>query len=373
MKRHLLSLFIAAALMPAAALAAEPATAASPDNAAKSEAARAEIDRLVQRIEELSAQVADGDDVQIRVIRRDGRPRVGVGIVMAPRDKNGVRIAAVTPGGPADKAGLKADDIIRSVHGKAVTRPEDLAEALRGVQKGQAVNIGYLRDGKTASAAVIADTIRRAMLFSGTDAPWSPEAPQHKRMHVVIDPDIQVEIVRAQKEMARAHHEAGRAHAEAAHARAMAPCPPDSEDCDMPALMQAFRWHGLNLASVDAKLGRYFGTDHGVLVVSGGPELSGLEPGDVIQSVAGQAVRSPRDAMRALREPEAGSQVNVELLRDRKLRRVDITVPATPPMRWFAPSPPPAPPAPPMPPTPAVAPTPPAPPAPPAPPPHDES
>lgn len=373
MKRHLLSLFIAAALTPAAAFAAEPATAASPDNAAKSEAARAEIDRLVQRIEELSTQVADGDDVQISVIRRHGPPRVGVGIVMAPSDEAGVRIAAVTPEGPAGKAGLRAGDVLVSVDGKAINARQAAAieqarELLGHLDRGQRVALGYRRDGKAATATVTADTIRRAMFFSGTDAPWSPESRRLERTHVVIDPTIEVEIARAQKEMARAHHEAGRAHAEAARARAMAPCPPDSEDCDMPALVQAFRWNGLNLASVDAKLGRYFGTDHGVLVVSGGPELSGLEPGDVIQSVAGQAVRTPRDAMRALREPEAGSQVNVELLRGRKLRRVDITVPAAPPVRWFAPPPaPPAPPAPPVPPSPA------APPAPPAPPPHDES
>src|SRR3546814_1216413 len=35
------------------------------------------------------------------------------------------------------------------------------------------------------------------------------------------------------------------------------------KDCDMPTLMSAFRWNGLNLATVDKQLGRYFGTDHG--------------------------------------------------------------------------------------------------------------
>ena len=44
-------------------------------------------------------------------------------------------------------------------------------------------------------------------------------------------------------------------------------------------LAEAFRWNGLNLASVDAKLGRYFGTDRGVLVLSSGPDLAGLQAG----------------------------------------------------------------------------------------------
>src|SRR3546814_9163372 len=50
------------------------------------------------------------------------------------------------------------------------------------------------------------------------------------------------------------------------------------KDCGTPALMSAFRWNGLNLATVDKQLGRYFGTDHGVLVLSNG-ELAGLQAG----------------------------------------------------------------------------------------------
>src|SRR3546814_4403642 len=70
------------------------------------------------------------------------------------------------------------------------------------------------------------------------------------------------------------------------------------KDCEMPALMSAFRWNGLNLATVDKQLGRYFGTDHGVLVLSNG-NLDGLQAGDVIQRIDGKAVASPREEMAA--------------------------------------------------------------------------
>ena len=73
------------------------------------------------------------------------------------------------------------------------------------------------------------------------------------------------------------------------------------KNCRVPMLAEAFRWNGLNLASVDAKLGRYFGTDRGVLVLSAGPDLAGLQPGDVIHKIDGSAVDSPREAMEALR------------------------------------------------------------------------
>src|SRR5438445_6170157 len=49
--------------------------------------------------------------------------RIGVVVNMAANadsDKIGARIAAVTPGGPADKAGLKAGDVITKFNGTAL-------------------------------------------------------------------------------------------------------------------------------------------------------------------------------------------------------------------------------------------------------------
>jgi hypothetical protein len=134
------------------------------------------------------------------------------------------------------------------------------------------------------------------------------------------------------------------------------------EHCKIPVLAEALRWNGLNLASVDPALGRYFGTDRGVLVLSTGPELASLQPGDVVRSVAGKPVASPREVMDALRGRETGSKVAVEYLRDRKPATAQLTVPE--PMRFPIPPAPPAPPAPPTaappaPPTPPLAPLPP--------------
>ncbi len=126
-------------------------------------------------------------------------------------------------------------------------------------------------------------------------------------------------------------------------------CKP-GENCEMDQhrLAEAFRWNGLNLASVDAHLGRYFGTDTGVLVLSTGPALGQLQAGDVIRRVDGKAVDTPRAVMDALRDKPADSTVAVEYLRDRVAADIQLKVPkamsfpAMPPM-------PPAPPAPPYP------------------------
>ncbi|WP_290887206.1 PDZ domain-containing protein, partial [Arenimonas sp.] len=355
MKLRLVSLMIAAALLPAAAFGAD----APKDEAAaraELEQARAELERNARRVAELSRKLGEADGARVHrnviVMGPEGAAldvdelrfnlsetpgamrRPGVGIVMAENEKGpGVRIAAVTPDSPAAKAGLRTGDVLVKVDGKTIDQRGETAidqarEWLGGLEKGQKLALGYTRDGKPGTANVVVDEIGRVMVFNREDGAVARAlAFERAQGTPLIDPGVAIEIERLRS----------------------APCAPGSEDCQLPVLSQAFRWSGLNLASVDAKLGRYFGTDRGVLVLSGGAGLDALEPGDVIQRIEGDAVATPRDAMRALREQDAGEKVKVEVLRDRKPRTVEVTVPDAPPLRWFAP-PPPAPPAPPAPP-----------------------
>jgi hypothetical protein len=116
--------------------------------------------------------------------------------------------------------------------------------------------------------------------------------------------------------------------------------------CAQPMLlMDAFRWNGLNLASLDSNLGKYFGTDKGVLVLSAGSQLPGLQAGDVIRSIDGKPVSTPREAMDALRSHQAGDKASLALLRDHRDTSAQVTVPKAMPLPI-----PPAPPAPPAPP-----------------------
>ena len=367
MNLRLIPLMVAAALMTGTVHAADTPKAEAAKRA-ELEQARAELARSARRVAELSRELG-GDERRI-VLERSlaGPPRAGVGIVMGPSDgEAGVRIAGTTPGGPAAKAGLVTGDLLRSVDGKVIagTGPAGLEQArqlLAGLKLGQILPLGYVRAGKPATASVKVDSVEFAMLMNPAEAPharrivMSTDHPIHvdrdgvvtmeeTRMRVLphdgmtmIAPSVQYEIERI----------------------GTAPCPPGSDDCGMTTLTQAFRWNGLNLASMDAKLGRYFGTSTGVLVISGGPGLAQLEPGDVIQRIDGQPVATPRDAMRALRAQDTGGQVKLDVIRERKPRSVSVTVPEAPPMRWFAPPAPPAPPSPPMPPrTPRAAPPPP--------------
>jgi len=62
--------------------------------------------------------------------------------------KNGVLVTEVFSGDPADKAGIKANDIIISVDGKPVDSPRKLSRLVASLKPGQKVKIGIIRNGK---------------------------------------------------------------------------------------------------------------------------------------------------------------------------------------------------------------------------------
>jgi hypothetical protein len=391
MKLRLIPLFVAAALAAGSAQAAEktPVPAAKPT--AQQQAARDEIDRLVKRIEELSKQLGDDGDVRV-IVRKDhggfDRPEAfdeweggdrkrdmrikrlgpgdapeampggkwkvegvppgdfgmsgpGLGIVMAANAAStGVKIAAVTPDSPAMKAGIRSGDVVLQVNGKAIPgNGNDAVESARKMigelKKGQVVKLRYARQGKTYDASIAADDIQRVLAFRREDFPrmHPGEHWKHEDIEHLLPPGMDVEIQRIGPR---------------------GDCGKGKKDCGMPMMYEAFRWQGLNLASIDSGLGRYFGTQKGVLVLSSGDDMKGLQSGDVIQKVGGAAVESPRDVMRALRDKEAGSKIAFEVLRDKRTMALNITVPEGRPLPFI--TPPPAPPAPPAPPPPPVAP-----------------
>jgi aminopeptidase N len=66
----------------------------------------------------------------------------------------GVRITGTTPGSPAEKAGLKAGDVLVQLGGTAIGSMRDFSEALRLFAPGATVTVTYQRDGQTRTADV---------------------------------------------------------------------------------------------------------------------------------------------------------------------------------------------------------------------------
>ena len=69
----------------------------------------------------------------------------------------GVRLEGTTSGSPAEKAGLRKDDVLVKVAGKPVENLRGFSEILRGLSPGQTVDVAYQRDGteRTASVTVV--------------------------------------------------------------------------------------------------------------------------------------------------------------------------------------------------------------------------
>jgi membrane-associated protease RseP (regulator of RpoE activity) len=347
-------------------------------------AAQAELQRAAQKVAELSRTTIPDAARQLQQAQQwfQVARKPVIGVVLTPDDTAGVRVGGVTPDSAAAKAGLKTGDRIVSIDGSEILgdsaglRVDNARRLFDKLEENRPVKIGYVRDGRKATASVTPQRDGRVFVFNDDGSLTRVAGPATVRRRkdgaIEIDGDamegsFRVDADRIQKQanlaIAQAAAEIGRIDAEGNRAFAIAP------------LAEAFRWNGLNLAAVDPQLGRYFGTDRGVLVVSAGEDMSGLQAGDVIRRIDGKEVQTPREAMAALRAKPADSQVAVELLRDHKNVGTRIKVPKAMPFRIPEPPAPPVPPAPQVPPpppavaAPASPSAPPAPPVPPAPPP----
>jgi len=333
--------FALALAMGAAAQTPRAKPAPKPDAQAELAAAQAELARAAKRVAELSGPRA----MALAEMEGHALRRPVVGVLLAPDEKAGVRIAGVTPDGPAARAGLLGGDRLVAVDGSEILgssgelRLKNARILLGKVDAGTPVRLGYVRGGRTAVARVTPKLDEAMVLMHDWPRDFAMPAPE-----APLPPEL---ARRIEREIVRVGPE-GRCN---------------GGDCALPMLAEAFRWNGLNLASVDPQLGRYFGTSSGVLVLSTGRALGDLQPGDVLRKVDGKPVASPREAMAALHAHAAGSSATVEYLRDRRTMTTRVTVPKAMPMALPLAPPPPPPPAPPA---PVAAPAPPAPPAPPA-------
>jgi serine protease Do len=77
---------------------------------------------------------------------------------------SGVTVSSVTPGSPAEQAGLKVGDTIVAIDGKPVKNGDELVSDIAGRKPGSKITVGFIRNTKKQEVtATIAD---RAKLFA---------------------------------------------------------------------------------------------------------------------------------------------------------------------------------------------------------------
>ena len=89
--------------------------------------------------------------------------------------KSGVLVSHVQPGGPGDKAGLKAGDIITTIDGRPIKDGDDLVNDIAVRKPGTTAKLGLLRNGAAQTATVtIGD---RSKVFANSQVAESENTP----------------------------------------------------------------------------------------------------------------------------------------------------------------------------------------------------
>ena len=75
------------------------------------------------------------------------------GVYLSGTD-DGAKVEAVVRDSPADKAGLRAGDVVKQVNKKAVHSPADLSEAVRCTPAGETLTLTIARDGSEQTVSL---------------------------------------------------------------------------------------------------------------------------------------------------------------------------------------------------------------------------
>ena len=296
--------------LPAFALAASPtpapaAASTAPQDDAKNQEelekelqqAREQLEQAARRVATLSVQL-NGPAMRGFFM---GRPFAGferravIGVDLDSEGSgDGVKVQAVTPSGPAEKAGLRAGDVITSINGTefkaadGASAGDKLVDFMDGVKPGDSLKLAYTRGGKAMTATVTAGSLRemRDTMFAGMPVPPVPPTPP------------------------------------------MPPMPPMPNVPDFHFFFGGGSWGDMQLVSLSPDLGQYFGTDKGLLVVRAPQDSKWqLKDGDVIMAIGGRDPGTAPHAMRILGSYGAGEAVKFDIMRKGKPLTLNISLP----------------------------------------------
>lgn len=118
--------------------------------------------------------------------QRNQDQQAGLGVSIVPNEgAQGVRVAMVHDGSPADEAGLKEGDIITRVSDNDVSQPQDVISAIGNMRPGQTVKIEVERNGQSQSVEATLESRQQALerqqersrnqVFRFPSTPWNDD------------------------------------------------------------------------------------------------------------------------------------------------------------------------------------------------------
>jgi S1-C subfamily serine protease len=282
---------------------------------------------------ERGAVRAQGKDEQVQkvekkvVVRHAGGGRLGVVLGEAEGDLRGAKVQSVEEGSPAEKAGIKKDDLIVRFDGEAVRSAGQLARLVGETPAGRTVPVEVTRAGATQKlTATLAEGGRSVRVFSG--------APGMREFHLEM-PDFEAPEPPEPPEPPAP------------------PVPPAAPHAPRAPMPHAWSWNsdgghdmvfrmlgggprrlGIEYMEIGEQLAGYFklAGKSGVLVSSvdadGAAGKGGMKAGDVVLKLDGKAIEDGSDLREAVSEAEGGKEVAVTVQRDG--RPVDLKVTLAP-------------------------------------------
>ncbi|HEY5641605.1 MAG TPA: PDZ domain-containing protein [Woeseiaceae bacterium] len=261
-----------------------------------------------KRMEEAAREIAEITSNRLpkmvemeRRFMMSDKPRLGVMIESEgePGPVEGVAIVGVTPGTAAADAGLRAGDILTAVNGESLSAKDNeqankrLLDFMAGVEEGDVLKLEYLREGKSGSVEI------EPRMVASNQFVWMDDGRDaHPRVPHAPGAPLGPEIIRNLR-------------------------------IEMGAPWAGTALGELELVELSEGLGKYFGTDKGLLVVSAPKSgVFELQDGDVIQSIDGREPTDARHAMRILGSYQVGEKLKLGIMRNKKKLSLDVEIPA---------------------------------------------
>lgn len=117
--------------------------------------AREAASYLADRPEPLTITIGPAPATAAPAAAPGGARRAGLGIIPEfAFGGPGVKASGLVPGSPAEKAGLRAGDVLMEIDGKALASLQEYSAVLKTLTPGQSVAIVFERDGQRQSATV---------------------------------------------------------------------------------------------------------------------------------------------------------------------------------------------------------------------------
>ena len=294
-------------LVACAALAAAPVVAQDAVNAEREARAAAQAaEREGARAETIEVQLREAEEqlaeaaAKVAELSRSRLPDMSViqgrlqrlnqpvlGVTIGPGEDEGpvegVTVRGVTPGSAAEEAGLRSGDVLTAINDESLSADreeeanEKLLEFMSRVEAGDTLDVQYLRDGDSRTVEVEPQPgFALALPGRNWNMPLAPLAPGGRMF---------------------AFHFGG-------------------------------NWGDMEMVTLTEELGRYFGTDEGLLVVRAPEDESlKLRDGDVIQNIDGREPTSASHAMRILTSYAPGETLEIRIMRDKKQETLSVEMP----------------------------------------------